>query len=151
MNQAKNWFRWATQKKQEARARGEMGKTPRTIGRRGLVGNEGQPNTHEIARAVYEEDVARKAAEERHFQEYMKAHEKSMMNARANGWSPNPQGAFSRPNWERNRPPPGARNLPMRFVQAGIYGGKSRRRRSPRRRGRTQHGRTQRGRTQRRR
>ena len=124
MEQAKNWFRWASQKKREARERGEMGKMPRTMGRRGLVGNAGQATTQEIAQAVYEENLVREEEEERRrYQEYL--------NARANGYSPTmmmspPQSRRPAATINSNRHA-AAHNLPMRFTQAGIYGGKSRR------------------------
>ena len=124
MNQAKNWFRWASQKKREARDRGESVKVPRTIGRRGLVGNAGQATTQEIAEAVYEENLAREEEEEqRRYREYL--------NARANGYSPTmmmspPKSRRPAATINSNRHA-AARNLPMKFTQAGIYGGKSRR------------------------
>ena len=133
MNQAKNWYRWATDTKRIARASGAAGPVFRTMGRRGLVGNSGQATAEEIAQAVYEEDLERKEKErQRRNKEYS--------NARANGFSP------SMMTSSRTRRAPAqvnsnrvsmARNLPMQFVQAGIFGGKSRRR-STRRRGRTQ-------------
>ena len=58
MNQAKDWYRWAFEKKRNARARGETGFATRTMGRRGLAGNVGQPNAREIAQAVYNENIA---------------------------------------------------------------------------------------------
>ena len=133
MNQAKDWFRWASKKKSQARARGEMGKVPRTMGRRGLAGNVGQPNTREIAQAVYDENVAAAAAAERRSEEI----------SRQNGWSPAMLESRPMPNHTNTSPSSAARNLPMRFTQAGIYGGNVRRTRKPRktnqrsRRGRT--------------
>ncbi len=132
MNQAKNWFRWAEQKATDARARGHYTPISRTLGRRGLVGNVGQPTIEEIANAVNEEDIAIEEARR----------QQAEANARANGWSP----TMMMPSRTRhltaqsnaNRGRAAARNLPMKFVQAGIYGGKSRRSRTQRRRGRTQ-------------
>jgi hypothetical protein len=129
MDQAKNWYRWATDKKRIARASGAPGPVFRTMGRRGLVGNAGQATAEEIAQAVYEEDLAREEKErQRRNKEYS--------NARANGYSP------SMMTSSRTRRAPAqvnsnrasmASNLPMQFVQAGIFGGKSRRRRSHKR------------------
>jgi hypothetical protein len=137
MNQAKNWFRWAEQKAKNASARGHHTPISRTLGRRGLVGNVGQPTIEEIAKAVNEEDIAIEEARQ----------QQADTNARANGWSPSmmtsPKTRQIAAQSNANRTQQAARNLPMKFVQAGIYGGKSRRR-SPPRRGRTQHGRTQR-------
>ncbi len=130
MNQAKNWYRWAEQKAKNASARGHHTPISRTIGRRGLVGNAGQPSINEIAKAVNEEDLALEEA--RRQQEYA--------NARANGWSPTmmtspkPKRAAAQVN--SNRVSTAARNLPMTFTQAGIYGGKSRRTRKVHKRSR---------------
>ena len=125
MNQAKEWYRWAEQKAKEARGRGHYTPISRSIGRRGLVGNVGQPNITEIANAVNKEDLALKEAKRR----------QAEANARANGWSPSmmtstPKRAPTQVN--SNRVSTAARNLPMTFTQAGIYGGKSRRTRKAR-------------------
>ncbi len=145
MNQAKEWYRWASQKKRNARARGEMGKVPRTMGRRGLAGNVGQPNAREIAQAVYDENMAvihaadaeeisqpvqinnaknrnTTAGEPTTFTEY---------NARANGWSTNPPKQYARPRDPPRRP---------FILPPVVVGGKSRRTRKAHKRSR--HGRT---------
>lgn len=124
MEQAKNWYRWATQPNKITRASGASGPAFRTMGRRGLVGNAGQATAQEIAQAVYEEDLAREEEEERRrYQEYL--------NARANGYSPTmmmspPQSRRPAATINSNRHA-AAHNLPMRFTQAGIYGGAPRR------------------------
>lgn len=119
MNQAKNWFRWAEQKAKNARARGHITPISRSIGRRGIVGNVGQPSINEIANAVNQENLA--------FEEAKR--QQAEANARANGWSPSmmtsPKRVPAQTNSNRMRS--AAQNLPMHFTQAGIYGGKRRR------------------------
>ena len=120
MDQAKNWYRWATEKKRNARARGEMGKSPRTMGRRGLAGNLGQPNALEIYQAVYDENVAAAAAANAR-QRYSEA------NARANGWTtmrPLRTRTYNTQNTLGNM------NVADMMSMSGVYGGKSHRSRT---------------------
>jgi hypothetical protein len=129
MNQAKNWFRWATDKKRITRAKGAAGPVFRTMGRRGLVGNVGQATAEEIAQAVYEEDLALEEARR----------QQADANARANGWSPTMMTSKVKrapAQVNSNRVSTAAHNLPMTFTQAGIYGGKSRRTRKVHKRSR---------------
>jgi hypothetical protein len=114
MNQAKDWYRWASQKKTNARARGEMGKSPRTIGRRGLVGNVGQPEAREIAQAVYDENLAASEAQQRY----------SETNARANGWTTMPPLRTRTRNTQNTY---GNMNTAEMMSMSGVYGGRSRR------------------------